>query len=129
VDAAFPEHLLINDFRSISWPRRDALAETPLIHYPARKHLTPLPDARVEAYYDLIAAGAFASPATVSNEKEDFAESLSTFTHTMIRGRPWELEVHRDGKLVRTLHTCWAEPRCSRKRAIIELLLERWSND
>jgi hypothetical protein len=105
------------------------LANTPLIHYPSRKHLTPLPDARVEAYYDLIATGPFASPATVSNEKEDFAESLSTFMHTIIRGRPWELEVHRDGKLVRQLHTCWTEPRCSRKREIIETLLQRWSNE
>ncbi len=25
-DAAFPERLLIDDFKSISWPRRDALA-------------------------------------------------------------------------------------------------------
>lgn len=128
VDAAFPEHLLIDDFQSISWPRDDALVKAPLVHYPERKHLAPLPDARVEAYYDLIAAGAFASPATASNAAEDFAESLATFTHTMMRGRPWELEVHRDGRLVRKLHTCWTEPRCSRKREIIELLLERWSN-
>ena len=129
VDTAFPEHLLIEDFRSISWPREDALAKTPLIHYPERKHLMPLPDRHVEAYYDLIATLAFASPAAVSNEQEDFAESLATFTHTIVRGRPWELEVHRDGKLVRKLHTCWTEPRCRRKREILELLLERWSND
>lgn len=129
VDAAFPEHSLLDDFRSISWPRGDALASTPLVHYPERKHLAPLPEGQIEAYYDLIAAGAFASPATISNEQEDFAESLATFMHTIIRGRPWELEVYRDGKLVRKLRTCWTEPRCSRKRAILETLLARWSND
>lgn len=129
VDTAFPDHLLLEEFRSISWPRGDALARTPLIHYPERKHVPPLPDRQLEPYYDLIAAGAFASPATVSNEQEDFAESLATFTHTMLRGRPWELEVHRGGALARKLQSCWHEPRCSKKRHIIESLLERWSND
>lgn len=129
VDTAFPDHLLLDDFRSISWPRADALARTPLIHYPQRKHVLPLPDRHLEPYYDLIAAGAFASPATVSNAQEDFAESLATFMHTIMRGRPWELEVHRDGALVRKLQSCWNEPRCSRKRQLIELLLERWSTD
>jgi hypothetical protein len=127
VDAAFTEHLLIDDFRRISWPRRDALAKTPLVHYPERKELAPLPDEQIEPYYDVIAAGAFASPATVSNAEEDFAESLATFMHTVLRGRPWELEVRRDGQLVRRLETCWTQPRCSKKREILDALLARWS--
>lgn len=128
MDAAFPDDPLIEDFKRISWPRSDALAASPLIHYPRRANDYPLPDRKIEKYYDIISAGAFASPATISNPKEDFAESLATFMHTIIRGRPWQLEVLRDGQVVRQLRTCWEEPRCREKRAIIEELLRRWSS-
>lgn len=128
VDAAFPDHQLINDFKKVSWPRQDALARTPLLHYPERRSTPPLPDQHLDAYYALIGAGAFASPAAVSNAREDFADSLATFTHTVMRGRPWELEVHRDDQLVRKLTPCWAEPRCREKRAILEALIRRWED-
>ncbi len=126
-DAAFPDHILIDEFKRISWPRSDALADAPLVHYPQRKNLSPLPDDKLEPYLDLIASGPFASPATVSNAKEDFAESLATYTHTVIRRRPWRLAVLRNGQQVRELGSCWAKPRCSEKRRILETLLQRWS--
>jgi hypothetical protein len=127
LDTAFPQHLLIDDFKSISWPRQDALADAPLTHYPSRKGQDPLPATQLETYYDIIAAGAFSSPATATSPKEDFAESLATFMHTVMRDRPWQLQVRRKGKVVRQISACWAEPRCRAKRDILEELLRRWS--
>ena len=129
LDRALPEDALIQRFKSLSWPRSDALARTPLVHYPQRKQLQPLPDELLEPYYRWIAQGAFASPATVSNSVEDFADSFATFTHTVLRGRPWRLEVLRNGQRVLELETCWAEPRCREKRGILEALLRRWRGD
>lgn len=129
VDQAFPEDPLIQEFKRVSWPRRDALVISPFIHYPQRVNAQPLPDAQLEPYYDLIAQGAFASPATVANAKEDFADSVATFLHTVLRRRPWQLEVLRNGKVVRKLQTCWAEPRCADKRRIVEALLRRWESE
>jgi hypothetical protein len=129
LDAALPKDGLIQSFKSLSWPRSDALARTPFLHYPQRISAQPLPDELLEPYYRLIAQGAFASPATVSNDKEDFADSLATFTHTVLRGRPWRLEVLRNGQRVLELETCWAEPRCREKRGLLEALLRRWRGD
>jgi hypothetical protein len=115
-------------FMRASWPRQDALAATPLVHYPERSNLAPLPDDKIEAYFDLIASGPFPSPASVSNSDEDFADSIATYMHTVLRGRPWELELERGGQVLRSLHTCWDEARCSAKRQLIEQLLQRWAD-
>ncbi|HTV24629.1 MAG TPA: hypothetical protein VMG12_38320 [Polyangiaceae bacterium] len=116
----------IEPFRQLSWPRGDALAKTPIVHYPERKSLPPLPASLLEPYFELMATGAFASPATLSNAEEDFADSVATYVHTVIRGRPWRLGLYQSGELVRQLNTCWDEPRCGPKRALIERLLRRW---
>lgn len=126
IDSAEQESPLVASFKRIGWPRTDALAEQPLIHYPARKRTSPLPAQHVEPYFDLIAGGPYASPAAVSGDHEDFADSLATFVHTVLRGRPWQIELYQDGQLRRRLTSCWTEPRCKDKRALLEGLLERW---
>lgn len=126
-DKTQPRDAAIREFEGLSWPRRDTLADAPLVHYPARKQLPPLPDALVEPYFELLASGAFASPAAVSNAGEDFADSVATYMHTVMRGRPWQLELYDSGQLLMQLNTCWEEARCSEKRALIEELLARWA--
>lgn len=127
VENLHPEAPLITAFSRLSWPRRDALALTPLVHYPARLGKEPLPDQLLEPYYDLIASSAFPSPAAIANGKEDFADSVSTFMHTMQRGRPYQLDVYRHGRHTRRLRTCWEEARCAEKRRVLEDLLQEWS--
>jgi hypothetical protein len=128
-DHTSPRDPAILKFEDQSWPRRDALAEAPFAHYPERHGRAPLPDALVEPYFELIATGAFASPATVANAGEDFADSVATYMHTVMRGRPWQLSLYDAGQLVMQLNTCWEEPRCHEKRALIEELLVRWSRE
>jgi hypothetical protein len=125
-DKTNPTDPTIRAFERLSWPRRDALADAPLVHYPVRKAIPPLPEALVEPYFELIAGGPFASPATVSNAGEDFADSVATYMHTVMRGRPWQLDLYDGGQLVMQLNSCWEEARCSRKRALIEALIARW---
>jgi hypothetical protein len=127
LERALSHDELVQQFTHVSWPRKDALEGSPLIHYPVRKKVPPLPDDLVEPYYDLLASGPFASPATLSNTSEDFADSLSTFVHTVVRGRPWELELYEDGAPRRRLTSCWSEARCQAKRSILERLIERWT--
>jgi hypothetical protein len=129
VDNLFPDDPLIQSFNRVSWPRRDGLVKTPLVHYPSRLAKAPLPDALLEPYYDLIGASAFPSPAAIANSREDFAESVSTFMHTMQRGRPWQIDVYRGGRHIRQLRTCWEEARCAEKRRLLEALLAQWRQD
>lgn len=126
IENLHPDDPLISAFLRLSWPRRDALAHTPLVHYPGRLGREPLPDELLEPYYDLIAASAFTSPAAIANGKEDFADSVSTFMHTMQRGRPYRLDVYRHGQHTRQLGTCWEEARCAEKRRVLEALLDKW---
>jgi hypothetical protein len=128
-DHTIPNDPAILNFQGQSWPRQDALAHTPFAHYPERYGRAPLPDSLVEPYFELIATAAFASPATVANAGEDFADSVATYMHTVMRGRPWQLSLYDAGQLVMQLNTCWEEPRCREKRALIEELLERWSHE
>ena len=54
---------------------------------------------------------------------DDFAESFVSYVHTVLMKRPWEVVIRRDAKVVKTYKTCWDEPRCAAKRAILETLL------
>lgn len=126
VENLHPADPSIAAFLRLSWPRRDALALTPLVHYPGRLGREPLPDELLEPYYDLIASSTFTSPAAIANGKEDFADSVATFMHTMQRGRPYRLDVYRHGRHSRQLRTCWEEARCAEKRRLLEDLLDQW---
>jgi hypothetical protein len=128
LDHVQPEYELIDAFKQLSWPRRDRLSQTRLIHYPERVDAEPLPDAALEDYYDVIRSGAFTSPATVSNANEDFADSLASYVHTRLRGRPWQLDVLRGGQLAVRLESCWQEPRCAEKRGLLERMLREWAD-
>ncbi len=120
---------LIAAFLELSWPRHDGLAQAPLVHYPSRLGREPLPQELLEPYYDLIASSAFTSPAAIANAREDFADSVATFMHTMQRGRPYQLDVYRQGRHVRQLRACWDEARCAEKRRLLERLLEQWRKE
>jgi hypothetical protein len=54
---------------------------------------------------------------------DDFAEAFATYVHTVLAGKPYSIEIYRDGALAKTYTACWSEPRCSQKRAILERLL------
>jgi hypothetical protein len=126
IDSVGRDETLIASFKHVGWPRTDALASSQLRHYPERLERPPLPENLVVPYFDLIATGPYSSPAAVTRDSEDFADSVATYVHTVVRGRPWQLDLYRDGVLQRRLNACWTELRCYRKRLLLEMLFERW---
>lgn len=126
IDSVGRDETLIASFEHVGWPRTDELAWARLVHYPERLERPPLSEHLVAPYFELIATGPYTSPAAVTRADEDFGDSVATYVHTVVRGRPWQLELYRDGVLQRRLTACWTEPRCYRKRLLLEMLLERW---
>lgn len=126
VDSVGRDETLIASFKHVGWPRTDELIWARLVHYPERLERAPLSGHLVVPYFDLIATGPYTSPAAVTRDDEDFGDSVATFVHTVVRGRPWQLDLYRDGVLERRLTACWMEPRCYRKRLLLEMMLERW---
>jgi hypothetical protein len=129
LDALFNKDPLIAEFKRVSWPRTDLLASVRTMHYAQDRGGQPLPDDQLEAYLDVTSAGAFADPSATDNPREDFAESVSSYLHGVLRGRPWKLEAWRGGQLVRTLSLCWGQERCREKQRILEQLLRRWDSE
>ena len=54
---------------------------------------------------------------------DDFAESFANYVHTVRMGRPFEIRLLRDGRMVKVYRACWSEERCAAKRALLEKLL------
>ena len=54
---------------------------------------------------------------------DDFAESFVSYVHTVLQKRPWEIRLFSEGKLDKTITSCWDEKRCAEKRAILEQIL------
>lgn len=73
--------------------------------------------------YDALAATDFPTLYAATSPGDDFAESFVSYVHTVMMKRPWEITIRHDGKVMKTYRTCWPEPRCAAKRAILESLL------
>ncbi len=54
---------------------------------------------------------------------DDFAESFANYVHTVRMGRPFEIRLLHDGRMVKVYRSCWNESRCAAKRAVLENLL------
>lgn len=70
----------------------------------------------------------FASLYSATHPGDDFAESFATYVHAVLMKRPWQIEITRNGEVVRTLKPCWSELRCAKKKEILNQLLMRSSN-
>jgi hypothetical protein len=51
---------------------------------------------------------------------DDFAESFANYVHVVMMGKPFEIAISRDGKVVQRYAPCWKEARCAAKRRILE---------
>lgn len=94
----------------------------PIVYYQTRDGRPP--GSAATALYDWLSRTDFVSLYAATNPHDDFAESLVSYVHTVINKRPWEIRVIRDGKVERTVHACWTEPRCAAKRKLLESYLD-----
>jgi hypothetical protein len=96
--------------------------------FPQRSSVAYYRQAKLEAKdlvpaYDALQKTNFPTLYAATSPGDDFAESFVSFVHTVLMKRPWEITLRKDGKVVKTYHTCWEEPRCAPKRRILEALL------
>ncbi|MBC7469468.1 MAG: hypothetical protein H7322_09100 [Ramlibacter sp.] len=56
---------------------------------------------------------------------DDFAEAFASYVHVVLLRRPWEIALSQGGKVVKVVRSCWDQPRCAAKRAVMEQLLGR----
>jgi hypothetical protein len=55
-----------------------------------------------------------------TNPYDDFAESFVNYVHTVLMGKPFEIQVENKGKVVKRYGSCWGEKRCEEKRKVLE---------
>jgi hypothetical protein len=110
----------------ISWPRRDNLIGSPLFAYALLRDESPLGAHLVEPFYEMLAASSFPSLTAAGHRNEDFADSFSSYAHSVLSGRPWAVEVYRGDARTVSFDSCWDEARCSDKRAALEEFLSRF---
>lgn len=110
----------------ISWPRKDDLAGFRSYAYAELRDQKPLSAQLVEPFYQMLAASSFPSLTGAGHRNEDFADSLSTYAHAVLSGRPWAVEVYRGEARTARLEACWDEARCREKRAALEEFLSRF---
>ena len=83
-----------------------------------------LDGSQMAAVYANLAKTDYPTLYAATSPGDDFAESLASFVHVKMLGKPWSITVRKDGKPAATLGSCWDEPRCAAKRRLLEALLK-----
>ena len=96
--------------------------------FPQRKdvvyYLTPrLFSDQMVATYTNLERTSFATLYAATNPFDDFAEALTTYIHTVLMKKPFEIRIHVNGRLAKVYRSCWTQQRCAQKRTILERLL------
>lgn len=84
---------------------------------------SPLADA--PALYAALARTDFPSLYGSLQVYDDFAEAFAIHVHTALLGKPYRVEVLREGVVVSTSTSCLADGRCPAKTAAVQALLAR----
>ena len=61
----------------------------------------------------------FSTIAAVTSPSQDFAQSVTTYIHTRLLGRPYLVVLQESGRVVKRFSPCWTQPACSKKEKII----------
>ena len=79
-------------------------------------------DAMRDTYSDLERTN-FPTLYAATHPADDFAEAFANYVHVVMMGRPFEVRIRHDGRVVKTYGACWSQARCAPKRKILERLL------
>ena len=97
-------------------------------HFPERTKISyywnpQLPASAMGTVYAQWATTNFATLYAATTPGDDFAESFVSYVHTVRMGKPWSIQLRREGGQDQTFKACWSEPRCAPKRALLEQML------
>ncbi len=76
--------------------------------------------ASMETVYDHLARTNFPTLYAATHPGDDFAESFASYVHVVMMGKPFEIVISNDGRVVKRYGACWSEQRCAAKRRILE---------
>ena len=82
-----------------------------------------LPASQMAEVYERLTRTNFATLYSVTRPGDDFAEAFASYVHIVLMKKPFEIRIFRDGKVARVYGSCWNEPRCEQKKAVLETLL------
>jgi len=82
-----------------------------------------LQGAQMELVYQRLRATSFPTLYAATHPADDFAEAFANYVHVELMKKPFEIEILRNGHVVKSYGPCWAEARCADKRRILESLL------
>ena len=75
--------------------------------------------ARLVPIYDALEQTNFPTLYAVTDPAEDWAESFVTYVHSVLMQKPFVIRIKNKGQVVKTFESCWGEPRCAGKQAIM----------
>lgn len=85
-----------------------------------------LKSSQMEGVYRSLAMTNFVSLYGATSPFEDFAESFALYVHSAWMKKPYRVEITQSGNRVFLYESCWDQPRCAAKRAVLEKWFSRF---
>lgn len=73
--------------------------------------------------YEQLEATNFPTLYAATDPADDFAEAFANYVHVVMMGKPFEVQLVKGGRTIKTYRACWDEKRCAEKRRFLERLL------
>ncbi len=98
---------------------RDFLRRKDVVYYGVAR----IPGSEMGSTYASLEQTSFPTLYSATRPGDDFAEAFANYVHVVMLQRPWQITLTNDGKVIRTVKSCWEEIRCAEKRRLLEELL------
>ena len=125
----------IEDYRfyPLSWRKAKDGSDVSLFEdvFPERRDVRFYGEARLKSsqragVYRRLAMTNFVSLYGATSPFEDFAESFALYVHSVWMKKPYRVEITQSGNQVFLYESCWNQPRCAAKRAVLEQWFSRF---
>jgi len=121
-------------FYALSWRKVKDGSEASLFEdvFPERREVRFYGEARLKSsqmaeVYRRLAKTNFVSLYAATGPFEDFAESFALYVHSRLMKKPYRVEITQGGREVFTYESCWDQPRCAAKQAVLDRWFSRFS--
>ena len=77
-----------------------------------------------EALYTKLEKTNYPTLYAATSPADDFAESFVTYIHSVMMKKPFELNIKKNGKIIKKFELCWGTPRCRSKENIFKKIFK-----
>ncbi len=120
-------------FYPLSWKKAKDGSDLSLFEdvFPERREVRFYGEARLKSsqmagVYRRLSMTNFVSLYGATGPFEDFAESFALYVHSVRMKKPYRVEITQDGRPMILYESCWDQPRCAAKRAVLEEWFSRF---